>query len=105
MKNITLIVFILFSSIGNAKKAIIKQEKKQSLIKSIPFPISLIGKDCESYIVTTKNGRIERYNSECKFLLNPENMGSTKVTVTNKSGKIISEESYNVKDIDRKSVV
>ncbi len=100
MKNITLMVFLLFSSIGIAQKAIIKQEKKQSLIKSIPFPFSLIGKDCESYIVTTNNGRIERYNSECKFLLNPENMGSTKVTVTNKSGKIISEESYNIKDIE-----
>ncbi len=100
MKNIVLLIFIFSSSICTAQKAIIKQDKKQSLIKSIPYPFSLIGEDCESYIVTTNNGRIERYNSECKFLLYPESIDKTKITISNQSGKIIKEELYRVKEAE-----
>lgn len=96
MKNITLMIFLLFSPICTAQSVIIKQDKKQNLIKSISLSFSLIGEDCASYIVTTNNGRIERYNSGCKFLIYPENISETKITIR----KIISEESFSVKDIE-----
>src|SRR5690554_2500220 len=100
MKSIILLICIFLSSICTAQSVIIKQDKKQSLIKSIPFPFSLIGEDCESYIVTTNNGKIERYNSECKFLIYPENIGETKITISNQSGKVIKEEWYRVKEAE-----
>ncbi|HUH25743.1 MAG TPA: hypothetical protein VLY87_03900 [Flavobacterium sp.] len=100
MSNITLLVFVFLSLTCTAQTVIIKQDKKQSLAKSIPYPFSLSGKNCESYIITTNNGKIEQYNSECKFLLYPENTGNVKITVKNKSGKILLEESYGVKNIE-----
>ncbi len=102
MKTIVLLTFTFLSSTCNAQSIAIKQERKQNLVKSIPFPFSLYGKNCNSYVVTTNNGKIEQLNSECKFLLYPENIGTVKISVRDKSEKIIIEESYNVKEIDFK---
>ncbi|MDY0090376.1 MAG: hypothetical protein RBR78_08410 [Flavobacteriaceae bacterium] len=100
MKKLNIIIFLFFSAICIAQSISVNQDKKQDLIKSLPFPFLLLGENCESYIITTDNGKIEQYDSECKFVIYPEVKGSAKITVQNKYGKIIVEEIYNVKEID-----
>jgi hypothetical protein len=102
MKKSLIVVFLLFGLFCSSQEVIIKQDRKSDLFKGVGFPFSLIGKNCESYIITTDNGKIEQYNSDCTFVVYPENIGIAKIKVKDKTGKILLEEPYKVREIEFK---
>ncbi|MBA5792031.1 hypothetical protein H1R17_03880 [Flavobacterium sp. xlx-214] len=99
MKKIKLIFFVFFCSICSAQKIALIQEFKKELVKSVPFPFSLSGNKCKSFIVTTDNGKIEQIKDECKFLIYPERKGFAKIMVHDNSRKEVFSDIYEVKDL------
>jgi hypothetical protein len=99
MKNYLLFLFLFITIISSAQKCSISVDRKPSLVQTIANPISIFAKNCQDYVLTTDNGKIEQNNSDCKFTVYPKNTGIAKITVKNKAGKLIKEELYHVKPI------
>lgn len=99
MKIYISILLLFISYISNAQNVSLSIDKKPSLVQCIPNPISILGKNCNDYLLTSNNGKIEQSNSDCKFVIYPNHVGLAKISITNKSGKLISEEHFQVKPV------
>ncbi|MFY0482226.1 hypothetical protein ACI6PS_06425 [Flavobacterium sp. PLA-1-15] len=99
MRNYLLIILFFLSIRANAQEIFLVQEIKRDLVQSMPNPFSIIGKNCQNYIVSCDNGEIRR-SSDCKFIVYPKNIGAAKITIHTKSGKLVSEEKYHVKSVE-----
>ena len=92
-------LFLLITTISSAQKVSISIDRKPSLVQGIANPISISSKNCQNYVLTTDNGKIEQGNSDCKFTIYPNHAELAKITIKNKAGKLISEEHFQVKPI------
>ena len=92
-------LFLFITTISSAQKVSVSIDRKPSLVQSIANPISISAKNCQDYVLTTDNGKIEQSNSDCKFTIYPNHAGLAKITIKNKAEKLINEELYNVKPI------
>lgn len=99
MKNFLLFLFLFITTISSAQEVSISIDRKPSLVQSIANPISISSKNCQNYVLTTDNGKIEQSNSDCKCTIYPTHTGLAKITIKNKAEKLINEELYNVKPI------
>lgn len=100
MKTYLSFLFLFITIISCAQKVSISIDRKPSLVQSIANPISISAKNCQDYILTTDNGKIEQNSSDCKFTIYPNQAGLAKITIKNKAGKLIKEELFHAKPIE-----
>ncbi|SCY94995.1 GldM family protein [Flavobacterium caeni] len=107
MRNISLIIFFFICSLCSAQEFYLTSEINHTIIKSIPNPIifSFPGKECNDFNLSTDNGKIEKSNSNCKYLIYPDSIGFAKVIVKNKNGKKIGEKNFQVRNVDFRVIV
>ena len=92
-----LIPLLLLGYLSSAQNIGLVLERERNLTQSVPNPITIYGKNCSDFTLSTNNGRIEESSAACKFTIYPDSVGSVKIMIRNKSGKLIGEENYNAK--------
>lgn len=102
MKNLLTLLFLLpVCHFSQAQEYHLVDEKKQELIASIANPITLASKkDCNRFYLTTTNGSIEKGGRDCQYVLFPVESGVATIRVHHKSGKVVEEKQYRVKEIE-----
>lgn len=71
MKIYQSLISLFITYINSAQEIAVTIDRKLNLVQTIANPISIVGKNCQDYILTTDNGKIEQSNSECKFVIFP----------------------------------
>ena len=101
MKNLLIILSTFITLTISAQENYLVNETKHELIKSIGNPITHINfkNKCDKFYLSTDNGKIETTGNSCIYLIYPERIGIAKISVHKKSGKLIEEKFYKVRDI------
>ena len=97
MRNYSVLSTLFLSYICSAQQVSLILERKQQLIQSLPNSIKLLSDDCGNYRLSTNNGRIEQNHKDCTFVIYPDSIATTKITIFNELGQRIAEENYQVK--------